>query len=112
MRRFFARAAFLCATVALVWASTGRASSAVVALPGLDPDQDGAAGAYCVKTGGQVIDRVPVYGTNGSDPLRLAGSREFCTYTAKDGSQIHLLLSTLYTTQPSLAALAYYAAPA
>ena len=36
--------------------------------------------------------------------------REFCKFTSKkDGSRIHVLLSTLYTEKPTLAALAYYA---
>ena len=77
--------------------------------PGMTPD-DGAAAAYCAKTGGVVQTRVAEYGTNGSSRLVLAGVRRFCQYTLKkDGSQINLLLGTLYTTKPSLAALAYYA---
>jgi hypothetical protein len=56
--------------------------------------------------------RYPVYGTNGSNPLRLAGVRTFCQYTSKkDGSRIHILLETLYSTKPSLAALAYILKP-
>ncbi len=71
----------------------------------------GPAAAYCVSTGGAVETRYPFYGTNGpvKSWLRLAGKRLFCQYTAKDGSRIHVLLGTLYTTKPSLAALAYYA---
>jgi hypothetical protein len=69
---------------------------------------DGAA--YCVKKGGVVQTRVPAYDTNGGDPLILAGKREFCQFTSqKDGSQINILLGTLATRNPSLAALAYYA---
>ncbi len=64
---------------------------------------------YCTQTGGQVGEFYPEYGTNGSNPLRLAGARDFCVYTASDQSQIFVLTSTLYTLQPSLAALAYYA---
>ena len=78
-----------------------------------DPDS-GAAAAYCEQTGGKVIDRAPFYGTNGpsSTWLRLAGTRQFCQYTSsKDGSRIHVLLETLYTTTPTLAALAYYTPP-
>jgi hypothetical protein len=57
-----------------------------------------------------VQERIPEYGTNGGTPLVLAGKQEFCQFTsAKDGSQINLLLSTLATRQPTLAALAYYA---
>ncbi len=65
---------------------------------------------YCVKKGGVVQTRIPEYNTNGGDPLVLSGSQEFCQFTSKkDGSQINVLLSTLTTKQPSLAALAYYA---
>jgi len=76
-----------------------------------DPDT-GNASAYCEQTGGKVIDRAPMYGTNGPPQtwLRLTGTRKFCQYTSsKDGSRIHVLLETLYATTPSLAALAYYA---
>jgi hypothetical protein len=68
------------------------------------------AGAYCSKKGGVVETRLPAYGTNGGNPLILAGKREFCQFTSeKDGSQINVLLGTLATRSPSLAALAYYA---
>jgi putative hemolysin len=67
------------------------------------------AAAYCVKKGGVVQTRIAEYGTNGGSPLVLSGKREFCQFSAKDGSQINLLLSTLFTKQPTLAALAYYA---
>jgi len=71
-----------------------------------DPD----AAAYCVKKGGVVQTRLPAYDTNGGNPLILAGKRDFCQFTSqKDGSQINVLLKTLATPQPSLAALAYYA---
>jgi putative hemolysin len=72
-----------------------------------------AAESYCTSTGGVVENRVPVYGTNGPTEswLRLAGSEEFCQYTlASDGSRIHLSLETLFTKEPTLATLAYYAA--
>jgi putative hemolysin len=68
---------------------------------------------YCVKKGGQVDVREPYYNTNGDEQswLRLSGARQFCKFTSKkDGSRIHVELSTLFTEQPSLAALAYYAA--
>jgi putative hemolysin len=67
------------------------------------------AAAYCVKKGGVVQTRIPEYNTNGDDALVLSGKADFCQFTAKDGSQINLLLSTLFTKEPSLAALAYYA---
>lgn len=71
--------------------------------------------SYCTSTGGVVENRVPAFGTNGptADWLRLSGSEEFCQYTSSsDGSRIHVSLETLYTKQPTLAALAYYAAEA
>ena len=65
---------------------------------------------YCITHGGTVQTRIPEYGTNGGDPLVLSGSQEFCQFISKkDQSQINVLLSTLTTKQPSLAALAYYA---
>jgi putative hemolysin len=72
----------------------------------------GKAGDYCVKKGGQVDVREPYFNTNAGeqDWLRLSGDRLFCKFTSKkDGSRIYVELSTLYTEQPTLAALAYYA---
>jgi putative hemolysin len=71
------------------------------------------AEAYCVSKGGEVVVRRPYYNTNDDneqDWLALSSPREFCKFTSKkDGSRIQLLLSTLYTDQPTLATLAYYA---
>ena len=87
-------------------------SAAAPALAGTPKTDDSAAAAYCVSTGGEVETRAPYFNTN-DDPsnwLRLTGSRQFCQYTQQhDGSRIHVLLSTLYSAKPSLAALAYYA---
>jgi hypothetical protein len=72
--------------------------------------QDGSfAARYCAATGGVVQTRIPTYGTNGGSTLALADPRQFCQYNSKNGSQIDLLLTTLVTRQPTLAALAYYA---
>ncbi|HUE01622.1 MAG TPA: hypothetical protein VMR62_18775 [Bryobacteraceae bacterium] len=82
-----------------------------VAIEAAEPDTNAAA-AYCVQKGGKVIDRIPIFGTNGppSSWLVLTGPRGFCQFTSpKDGSRIHVLLQTLYATTPTLAALAYYA---
>jgi hypothetical protein len=66
--------------------------------------------AWCNKTEGAVQTRIPEYGTNGGSPLALAGPRQFCQYLSKDGTtQIDVLLTTLFTTKPTLAAIAYYA---
>lgn len=68
------------------------------------------SGAWCQQTGGTVETRHAVYGTNGSNPLALADTRQFCQYTSStDGSRIHVTLETLNTPKPTLAALAYYA---
>lgn len=72
--------------------------------------RDSAGTDYCTQTGGVVELRSPAYNTNGGgQPLRLAGSANFCRYTASDGSRIHLTVNTLVATLPTLAALAYYA---
>jgi len=71
------------------------------------------AAKYCQKQGGEVVLREPYYGTNNVTPLQLAGWRYFCQFTSKaDGSRIHILISTLYTNQPTLAASAYLFKPA
>ena len=68
------------------------------------------ASARCTAKGGVVQERQPYYGTNGNNPLQLAGKQFFCEFTSnKDGSQISVLLSTMWTKLPTLAALAYYA---
>lgn len=88
--------------------------SGAINLEAADPDT-GAAAQYCVQSGGQVINRAPFYGTNGAPStwLQLMGEKKFCQFTsATDGSRIHITLETLYSTKPSLAALAYYNKPA
>lgn len=74
------------------------------------PAAPSAAEAYCTSTGGALEIRVPAYGTNGppSSWLKLAGRQEFCRYSGPEDTHIHLNLETLFTPQPSLAALAYY----
>ena len=97
------RLAFAVAVAGLFMANVSAANAANGVK---EPD----AATYCTKKGGVVQTRVPAYDTNGGNPLILAGERQFCQFTsAKDGSQINVLLGTLYTESPSLAALAYYA---
>src|SRR5262249_41006301 len=64
---------------------------------------------YCVDNGGLPLRRLPAYGTNNPNPLILSGTQVFCQFTSTDTSHIHILVDTLYTTKPTLAALAYYA---
>lgn len=77
------------------------------------PGTPSPAVQYCLSKGGEVDGRQPYFNTNADneqDWLQLAGSKDFCKFTLKkDGSRIYVLLSTLYTEKPSLAALAYYA---
>ena len=94
----------LAIAAALLFAQTATAARAS------EGAKQPSAAAYCVQKGGVVQTRIPEYGTNGGTPLVLAGSADFCQFTsAKDGSQINVLLTTLTAKQPSLAALAYYA---
>ncbi|MFN7993389.1 MAG: hypothetical protein U0Q18_07295 [Bryobacteraceae bacterium] len=100
------------------WIVTAAAVAFSLAGPAIVRGQDSGAGAesqYCTDNGGKVIKRSPFYGTNNapSQWLQLMGERGFCQFTSKtDGSRIHISLQTLYSTKPSLAALAYYNKPA
>jgi len=96
---------------ALQHAARLQAPAGIEAPAAMTPDETAAA-AYCAKTGGTVYMRIPEYDTNGSNPLVLAGRQPFCQYTSpSDGSRIHILLLTLYSKKPSLAALAYILKP-
>jgi hypothetical protein len=105
---------FLCGcggTIAPQSATQSATPAGISAPDGIDPADTGAA-AYCRQTHGEVEVRRAVYGSNGPSLLVLAGVKSFCQYTRKkDGSRIHILLSTLYTTKPTLAALAYILKP-
>jgi hypothetical protein len=117
---FFAISLSACGGGATGTPSLGSASGATqsalatTAAPDAGEPDANAAAAYCRQTHGNVEVRQPVYGTNGSNPLFLSGKRSFCRYSSGKGSyksSIYILLATLYTTKPSLAALAYYIAP-
>jgi hypothetical protein len=106
---FAAAAVVVAALVVGIGAVNVPASAMTMSNPGPDYYPQAAA-AYCKAQGGVVETRTAWYGTNGPNPLRLAGERSWCQFTLKsDGSRIHLLLDTLYTKQPTLATLAYYA---
>ena len=66
---------------------------------------------HCTRSGGQVQTRVPYWNTNGDQAqwLALAGSATMCRFQADDEarSRIYVDLSTLGSTEPTLAALAY-----
>lgn len=88
-------------------ASLRRIDAPSVQPAAMAPSAESPEEKYCHDSGGLVEIRVPTYGTNTARPLTLAGTAPFCNYAAKDGSHIWVLLSTLYTTEPTLAALAY-----
>ena len=98
--------------VVLVFLGFGlRMAAQEVSAQNANPGAVRAAAQYCMSTGGKVEMRQAVYGTNNPPKqwLYLAAKQPFCQYTQQsDGSRIHLSLLTLYTTKPTLAALAYY----
>jgi putative hemolysin len=91
----------------------GGAPAASVTTHQADDPSVVTAGSYCRSTGGRVQLRIPTYGTNGNNPLPLNYPQRFCVYeSAKQfgyRSYDWVLLSTLVSTKPTLAALAYYA---
>jgi putative hemolysin len=99
------------AAVFLLSPMPAQAGSEVTADPDDAINLDEAAD-YCVQKGGEVDVRYPYFNTNDNQSawLRLSGARRFCKFTLKkDGSRIHILLATLVSEKPTLAALAYYA---
>ncbi len=103
MSRYIVRSTLLIALAALILAIAPAARAA--------GESVADATTYCAAKGGKVLTRVPYLNTNDAENawFKLAGSAQFCAFTAKDGSRLELLLSTLNSTQPTLAALAYYA---
>ncbi len=63
-----------------------------------------------MNQGGEVDVREPYFNTNDIEQnwLKLSGASQFCKFSTET-SRIHVLLTTLYSKTPTLAALAYYA---
>jgi putative hemolysin len=102
----------MAAVIAVLALSAGDSVSADRSDTGINLNQDFAkAAAYCRKTGGVVQMRIAEYNTNGGVALVLGGEAPFCQYTASDGSNINLFLTTLVTARPTLATSAYYTPP-
>jgi putative hemolysin len=99
----------LALTVALIVLLLASCQPTGSAGPATSSPSNSAASEYCTQSGGTVETRYPFYGTGGSDPLQLAGSMQVCTFTAQDQSRIFVELDTLYTDQPTFAAIAYQA---
>jgi hypothetical protein len=73
---------------------------------------EAAARAYCTEKGGMLVDRVATWNTNADPPawLQMAGRMTFCEFESGEGDQttrIAVDLVTLYSEQPTLAAVAY-----
>lgn len=94
-----------------VTTSTPASSGASSSTGSAASDADDAAAAYCVQVGGEVEPRAAYWGTNGdqADWLALAGATDVCRFQTNDEakSRIYVDLTTLYSPQPTLAALAY-----
>ncbi len=74
------------------------------------PDTTVPDAKRCTDNAGVLEIREPTFGTNGTTPLKLSGTAAFCRFkSAIDGSSISVLMDTLTTPKPTLAALAYYA---
>lgn len=94
--------------------SVAQPTAAATPSPQAEEHEDDAAAHYCTENGGTVTTRFPAYRTNApvSQWIRLAGSRDFCTFHAPADStgfqsQISIALDTLYADEPTLAVLAY-----
>ena len=92
-------------------ASAGAASGAPAASSSVDTS---AAEQYCTDRGGQLTPRIATWNTN-ADPsawLQLAGRWTLCEFESGEGdsaTRISVDLTTLYSEEPTLAAVAYLA---
>ncbi|ACV80369.1 hypothetical protein Namu_4079 [Nakamurella multipartita DSM 44233] len=94
-------------TVSSPTAASPTAASSGAASAGATAEQE----QYCRTSGGQVQTRAPYWNTNGSQNqwLALGGSATMCRFQADDEakSRIYVDLTTLSSTEPTLAGLAY-----
>ncbi len=91
--------------------ASGSGSSGSLAPSGGSPDT-AAAAKYCTDQGGELVDRAAAWNTNADPPawLRLAGRWTLCEFQSGEGdtaTRISVDLVTLYSDQPTLAAVAY-----
>ena len=98
--------------VVLVIACAPAASPSAAAPAASAAIDDAAARAYCTEKGGMLVDRVATWNTN-ADPsawLELAGRMTLCEFESGEGdgaTRIAVDLVTLYSEQPTMAAIAY-----
>jgi putative hemolysin len=104
-------------------ASAGLGSGAPSGTPGQgtpgapSPGASGTSGAsadeaYCTAKGGTLVPRVATWNTNADPPawLTLAGRQTFCEFetgSGDDTTRISVDLTTLSSTEPTLASVAY-----
>jgi putative hemolysin len=79
--------------------------------------EDPAAAAWCSDHGGEVVERYPASNASSDSPVALGPGIRFCEFTGGEGadpadSRISVLLRTLSSTEPSMAAIAYLTQPA
>jgi putative hemolysin len=90
--------------------ATASAPAATTSAAAASADQ--TAASYCTGKGGMLVTRVATWNTNG-DPstwLPLAGHEAFCEFdmgSGNTGTRISVGLTTLSSTEPTLAAVAY-----
>ena len=111
------RAATLAGLTLFVAACAACAAGASPTVPAASGDvstpDDNAARTYCTDKGGMLVDRVATWNTNADKAawLELAGRMTFCEFQTGDGGEgttrISVDLTTLYSEQPTLAAIAY-----
>jgi putative hemolysin len=117
MRNRFGSIVLVCAMAVGVAAcasvnAAGEPSPSTSAAPVASGNSDQDARDYCLAQGGQLVDRVATSNTNG-DPaaqLPLAGRMTFCEFEEGTGdatTRISVDLTTLSSTSPTLAAIAY-----
>ncbi len=97
----------LCGIVMVSLALTGLAYAQLET-----PEPPADAAALCASHSGTVVTRYPANGTNNPQTLQLfALVKEFCEFTADDGSSISVPLDVLAANGPTIAAIAYYYPP-
>lgn len=101
-----------CSPAGAPTASLGQASFPPATAGSVPVVDNGSARVYCTEKGGMLVDRVATWNTN-ADPsawLQLAGRMTLCEFESGEGDQttrIAVDLVTLYSEQPTMAAIAY-----
>src|SRR3954464_15798852 len=78
--------------------------------------EDPAAAQWCASNQGTVVDRYPASNASSNAPVAMGPAVRFCEFSGGEGadpadSHISVLLTTLASDQPSMAATAYLTKP-